>query len=319
MNATGTPRGATRTEQHTPTQEGRMSSTSRNFATAFASAALACVALAPGALAAQETKPALDHEDTYRWNSIGGRTISADGEWLAYVAAAMGRGSHARRRAQRRARPSGASAVATPPSHGIRATWPSGCRRCRRSSILSRLEGKQGDDLPGDSLAVVTLAAAFGAEGDDAGVTRAGPIESFQVPEDGGAFVAYLLSEDPEAEEDEDEDAEPEAEEGEEEAEEEEGEERSAEYEKRHEKEDGTPLVLMNLDTGSEYTFADVVAYEVADSGTGVAYATSTEDEGGDGVHLVDPASGESVEVPLRRRPLRASSPSMNPASGSPS
>ena len=39
------------------------------------------------------------------------------------------------------------------------------------------------------------------------------------------------------------------------------------------------------------------MAYEVADSGTGVAYVTSTEDEGGDGVHLVDPASGEGVEV----------------------
>ena len=55
-----------------------MSSTSRNFATALASVALACVALAPGALAAQETKPALDHEDTYRWNSIGGRAFTAE-------------------------------------------------------------------------------------------------------------------------------------------------------------------------------------------------------------------------------------------------
>ena len=273
-----------------------MSSTSRNFATALASVALACVALAPGALAAQETKPALDHEDTYRWNSIGGRTISADGEWLAYVlqpwdgdptlVIARADGS-----AERRFR--GSSPSFTPDSRHLAFRVPP-----LQAVVDSlRLEGERGDDLPGDSLAVVTLAAAFGAEGDDAGVTRAGPIESFRIPEDGGAFVAYLLSEDPEAEEDEDEDAEPEAEEGEEEAEEEEGEERSAEYEKRHEKEDGTPLVVMNLDTGSEHTFADVVAYEVADSGTGVAYVTSTEDEGGDGVHLVDPASGESMEV----------------------
>ncbi|WP_425153291.1 prolyl oligopeptidase family serine peptidase [Candidatus Palauibacter sp.] len=276
-----------------------MSSTSRNFATALASIALACVALAPGALTAQETKPALDHEDTYRWNSIGGRTISADGEWLAYVlqpwdgdptlVIARTDGSAERRfRGSRPAftRDSRHLAFRVPPLQAV------------VDSL--RLEGERGDDLPGDSLAVVTLAAAFGAEGDDAGVMRAGPIESFQIPEDGGAFVAYLLSEDPEAEEDEGEDAEPEAEEGEEEAEEEEGEEeeeRSAGYEKRHEKEDGTPLVLMNLETGSEHTFADVVAYEVADSGTGVAYVASTEDEGGDGVHLVDPASGEGVEV----------------------
>ena len=290
---------ATRLPKRTLKQEGRVSSTSRNFATALASVALACVALAPGALAAQETKPALDHEDTYRWNSIGGRTISADGEWLAYVlqpwdgdptlVITRTDGSAERRfrgRGPSFTRDSRHMAFRVPPVQAV------------VDSL--RLEGKQGDDLPGDSLAVVTLAAAFGAQDDDTGVTRAGPIESFQVPEDGGAFIAYLLSENPEAEDEEDEDAEPEAEEGEEEAEEEEGEEeeeRSAEYEKRHEKDDGTPLVLMNLDSGGEYTFADVVAYEVADSGTGVAYVTSTEDEGGDGVHLVDPASGEGVEV----------------------
>ncbi|WP_419160932.1 prolyl oligopeptidase family serine peptidase [Candidatus Palauibacter sp.] len=266
-----------------------MSSTSRTFMAASV-AALAAFALAPGWLAAQETKPALDHEDTYRWNSIGGRTISADGAWLAYVlqpwdgdptlVIARTDGS-----AERRFR--GRSPAFTRDSRHL------AFRVTPVQAVVDslRLEGEQGDDIPGDSLAVVTLAEAFGAEDDDAGVTRAGPIESFRVPEDGGAFVAYLLSENPEEEDEEEEDAEPEAEEGEEE------EERSAEYEKRHEKDDGTPLVLLNPDSGSEHSFADVVTYEVADSGTGVAYVTSTEDEGGDGVHLVDPASGESMEI----------------------
>ena len=285
-----------------------MSSTSRTRAVASAFVALAGLGLAglwlaPSGLAAQETKPALDHEDTYRWNSIGGRTISADGEWLAYVLTPWDGdptlvitrtdGSAERRfrgRSPSFTRDSRHLAFRVPPVKAI------------VDSL--RLEGTRGGDLPGDSLAVVMLAEAFAGGGDDAGVTRAGPIDSFQVPEDGGAFVAYLLSENPE-EEGEDEEqteaaAEEEGEEEAEEAEEEEGEEeeeRSAEYEKRHEKEDGTPLVLLNLDSGAEHTFADVVSYEVADAGTGVAYVTSTEEEGGDGIYLVDPATGESVEV----------------------
>ena len=55
--------------------------------------------------------------------------------------------------------------------------------------------------------------------------------------------------------------------------------------------------MLLNLETGAEHTWADVVSYTVADGGNGLAYVTSTEDEGGDGIHLVDLASGESLEV----------------------
>ena len=276
-------------------------------ASALAALTLVLIALpglgfAPGGLAAQETKPALDHADTHRWNSIGGRTISADGAWLAYVLQPW----------------DGDPTLVITRTDGsaelqFRGRSPSFTRDSRHLAFRVppvqavvdslRREGTRGNDLPGDSLAVVALAEAFAGEGDDAGVRRAGPIESFQVPEDGGAFVAYLLSENPEEEgtdTDEEEEAEAEEEEAveEEEAEgEEEEEERSAEYEKRHEKDDGTPLVLLNLDTGAEHTYADVVDYEVAEAGTGVAFVTSTEDEGGDGIHLADPASGESVEV----------------------
>ena len=288
-----------------------MSSTSRTravapgrIALAFVSLAglgLAGLGLAPRALAAQETKPALDHEDTYRWNSIGGRTLSADGAWLAYVlqpwdgdptlVVARTDGSGERRfrgRGPRFTRDSRYVAFRVPPVQAV------------VDSL--RREGKRGDDLPGDSLAVVTLAEAFAAgAGEDAGVRRAGPIESFRVPEDGGAFVAYHLSENPEEEEGEgaEEPGEEAAEEGEEEAGEgeEEEEERSAEYEKRHEKEDGTPLVVLNIETGAEHTYGDVVSYTVADAGTGLAYVASTEDEGGDGIYLVDPESGDRAAV----------------------
>ena len=159
--------------------------------------------LAPAALAAQQVKPGLDHEDTYRWNSIGGRTISADGAWLAYIltpwdgdptlVVLRSDGSAERRfrgRSPSFTRDSRHLAFRVPP---VKAVVDS-----------LRLEGKRGDDLPGDSLAVVNLAEAFAdGAGDDGGVRRAGPIDSFRVPPDGGAFVAYLLSENPEEEEEE--------------------------------------------------------------------------------------------------------------------
>ncbi len=249
--------------------------------------------LGSGRLAAQEIKPALDHVDTYRWNAIRGRQLSADGAWLAYViepwdadptlVIARTDGS-----AERRFR--GRSPSFTRDSRHLAFRIPP----LKVVVDSMKLEGKSGDDLPGDSLAVVTLAAVTGGD-ETAGVFRAGPIESFAVPEDGGSFVVYLLSGNPE--DDEDEEASPgdptvaaEEEEGEED-------EQSAEYKLRHEKEDGTPLVMRDLESGTEHTFANVVTFDVADSGSGLAYVTSTEADGDDGIYWVDAATGVSTEV----------------------
>ena len=252
-------------------------------------------------------KRALDHEDGYQWNSIRAQMLSANGSWLAYVlepwdgdptlVIARSDGSEEYRfhgRAPAFTRDSRHIAFEVPPVQAI------------VDSL--RLEGKNGDDLPGDSLAVITLDALSASAGEDGSVRRViGPIESFAVPRGGGTFVAYLLSENPEDEEEEGEEdpeggevAEEEGAEGEEEGEAEEAEEekeRSAEYEKRHKKEEGTPLGLLDLSTGEERVYADVAAYEVARPGNALAYATSTEDEGGDGVYWVDPVSGEAVEL----------------------
>ena len=164
-----------------------------------------------------------------------------------------------------------------------------------------RREGKSGGELPGDSLGVVSLAALEASPDGAAAAFTAGPIESFQVPEDGGSWIAYHLSEDPAAAEDgaagsetEGRGAEPGGRgAGEEEA----AEKRSPEVEKRHEKEAGTPLVLRHLDTGEEFSFPHAVSYRVGDQGTSLAYAASTDDEGGDGVYWVDAATGAATAV----------------------
>ena len=277
---------------------------SRPSATAWALTA-AAVALSVGAPAlgqAPDPRPALDHEDTYRWNTVRSPRISADGAWAAWVVEPWDGDpelvvSRTDGTASKRVR--GRGPVFTRDSRHVAYTVPP-----PRSEVDAlRREGKSGDELPGDSLGVLSLAAIEASpDGAEAEFT-AGPIESFQVPEDGGSWIAYHLAEDPTEAEEEDagsEGAGGGAESGGEEAgeeEEEAAENRSPEYEKRHQKDAGTPLVLRHLDTGEEFTFPDAVSYRVADRGTSLAYAASTDEEGGDGLYWVDAASGAAAAV----------------------
>ena len=251
----------------------------------------------PALAQAPDAKPALDHEDTYRWNTVRSPRISADGAWAAWVVEPWDGDpelvvSRTDGTASRRVR--GRGPVFTRDSRHVAYTVPPP----QAEVDALRREGKSGDELPGDSLGVLSLAAlAASPDGAEAEFT-AGPIESFRVPEDGGSWIAYHLSEDP-AEAGDGEAGETEGGEegagGEEAGEAEE--EGSPEYEKRHEKDAGTPLVLRRLDTGEEFSFPDAVSYRVADSGTALAYAASTDEEGGDGVHWIDAATGTATPV----------------------
>ncbi len=277
-------------------RRGRMAWACAAALAATLAAGLPVLAQAPGA------RSVLDHEDTYRWNTIRNPRISADGGWAAWVVepwdgdpvlvVSRTDGSSSKRLRGRDpvfTRDSRHVAYRVPPPQA-------------EVDALGR-EGKSGDELPGDTLGVLSL-AALEASPDGAGAEfSAGPIESFQVPEDGGSWIAYRLSEDPAKAEDGDAGSETEAgeaESGGEEAgeEEEEAEEkRSPEYEKRHEKEAGTPLVLRHLETGEEFSFPHAVSYRVADSGTALAYAASTDEDGGDGLHWVDASTGAATAV----------------------
>ncbi len=280
-----------------------MSSTSRRRAIAAGSIVFSlALGLAPAAAVAQDPLPALDHEDTYRWNEIDWRVLSDDGRWLAYVlepwdgdptlVVTRTDGS-----LERRFRGDGARFTRDGRYLAFR------IRPLRRVVDSLKLEGKTGDDLPKDSLGVVDLAAmAAGGVDEEAGVFRAGPVESFDLPEEGGAWIAYLMAEEPE-------DAADEAKRGAEEAEAEEepaggqeapatpGEERSPEYEKRHKKEDGTRLVLRLLDSGAEHGFDHAVSYAIAEGGQALAYVASTKAEGDDGLFVVDPRTGAATEA----------------------
>lgn len=261
-------------------------------ATAMLVAGLPAVVLAQ----TDGAKRALDHDDTYRWNALRSPRISADGRWAAWVVEPWDGDpelvvSKTDGSASKRVR--GRGPVFTRDSRHLAYRVPP---RQAEVDALTR-DGKSGDELPGDLVGVLSLAAVEASSDDPGAEFTAGPIESFQVPEDRGAWIAYHLSEDPAADEADEETGGEEAGASAGGAEEEEAERRSPEYEKRHEKEDGTPLVLRRLDTGEEFAFPDAVSYQVADSGTALAYAASTDEEGGDGIHWVDAATGAATAV----------------------
>ena len=250
----------------------------RPFAFALTLTLLAVAAASP-AFAQQR---ALDHDDALRWNRITGSALSPNGAWLVYVLVAMEGDPVLALKAAR----AGAGEVTF---RGTRPAFTSDSRFVVYSippveAVVDSLrrEGKRGDDLPDDSLGVITV---DGGEG-----RTIGAVENFRVAGE-GSWVAYTPVEDEEEEEGEGAPKrkaaeEPEAEPEPEPEPEEEGEGEEEEEEK--EKDEGSPLILLNLATGEEMRYEKVTAYFFADEAAVLTYATSARDGEGDGVFVVN-------------------------------
>ncbi len=243
---------------------------SRRAAVAASALFLLFAASAPRAWG--QGKP-LEHRDAFAWKSIGGEALSPDGEWLAFVLSAMDGDPVLK---VRRAREGaavlsvrGESPVFTSDSRFVvyEAPVPEAV-----TDSLER-EGVDADDLPADSLGIVSL--------DDDGLRArtVAAIESHEVAREGG-WVAYVPVEEDEESADERgaESPAPGAE--------------TEEEERDAEKEAGSPLVLRNVATGAETRYEDVVEYVFAEEAAVLAFSTSTEDGSGDGVHVVDLRDG---------------------------
>ena len=238
--------------------------------------------------AQQEEKKPLDHDAYDIWNSIGSRELSSDGRWIVYtVVPGKGDGTLLVKEVN-----GDGEAVLTVE----RGSDPAMTADSRflvftiepMQSVVDSLEaeGKRGDDLPDDSLGVVDLSALSGSAPE---IVKAAGVRSWQLPEDEGAYLAYLLEEAPEPEETE----EPE-EEREPAPEEEAGEE---EEEEERDKEEGRPLVFRNLVSGEESRFEDVTAYAFSEEGAWLVYTASNEDGTADGIYSLGTDSGEAEGI----------------------
>lgn len=268
----------------------------------FVPAALAVVTLgvlvSPAGLVAQPKsglKP-LDHSVYEIWRDLTGQRVSPDGRWALYsLTKEVGDGSFHVRSTDGETTydfDRGAGGVFTYDSaHALFRIKPP-----HEDTRAARRAKKKPDDMPKDALGVLNLAA-----GDLTTIER---IKSFKTPAKAGGWAAVLLEKPlpaPKSEADKA-DAKPAGESAEKPAEkpaETKPEPAGADGEKTKKKKDrkeGAPLLLINLATGAQRTFDNVLDYAFNDAGTTLAFVVSTKSGAGesDGVHtlgLADPAA----------------------------
>ena len=241
---------------------------------ARAAALAVSLAVAPVAPPVAAQQRPLDHDDVLHWQAVGNPSLSPDGSWLTFVLSAMEGDPSLTVRAAREDSPPlttrGTDPDFTADSRYLVYRVPPA------EAVVDSLkrEGRKGDDLPNDSLAVVDLQAVFGdGEPRADAVLVVGPIKGHKVAAE-GSWVAYEPAED--EPEDEDDAGDQDAAEGEEPA-----------PDRDKDKQEGAPLVLMDLTTGAETRYEHVVHYHFADEAPVLAIATSTKDGRGDGVFVV--------------------------------
>ncbi len=252
-----------------------------------ASTAVAALVLLVGAvLPGFAQQRGLDHDDVLQWKIVDDPSLSPDGEWLAFVLTPMEGDPALTLKAA-----DGDGAALT-----VRGTGPTFTSDSRHlvyavpapeSEVDAlRLEGKQDEELPKNALAVADIAAVFvDREARLTGIRDLGPVESYEVADEGG-WVAYVPAEEEGADETEESEAEPAA--GEPARQSEAGESGTeAEGDSDDDKEDGSTLALLNLATGDETRYALVADYEFAEEASVLAFTTSTRDGSGDGAYVV--------------------------------
>ncbi len=231
------------------------------------------------AMAAEAQRP-LDHDDVLTWNTIANASLSPDGRWLAFVLTAMeGDPVVTIRAAQADAEAMtfrGSNPVFTSDSRFVVYRVPP------VEAVVDSLrrEGKRGDDLPPDSLAVADLETLFGAGGAPRIV---GAVTGHKVASE-GRWVAYVPVDDEgddadDQEEDPEEEAEPEPAGAIGDPDDEDAEDKD--------KEDGSPLIVLDLASGAEVAYEKVTDYFFAEEAATLAFATSSEDGEGDGVYVM--------------------------------
>ncbi|WP_438479819.1 prolyl oligopeptidase family serine peptidase [Oleiharenicola lentus] len=252
------------------------------------------------AFAGEPAKRPLTHADYDSWKSIAASTLTRDGKWLAYSYMPQeGDGEIVLRELATQKELRVAIGALPPAPTGPSEENPERPNLRREATITFTGDGKfavatafpnladtlaakrakkKADDLPKEGLVVVNLASGE--------TTRVANVKNFQVPAKGSAWLAYLKNPAPEkpagkpAESPAKTDvtAKPEA----------------TPAKKDKDKKNGSDLVLRNLASGTDRTFANVLEYSFARDGRTLVFTVSTKDGATDGVFAVTP--GDAAE-----------------------
>ncbi len=243
-------------------------------------------------------KRALTHQDYDAWRSIQGQQVSRDGKFVAYallpqdgdgeiVVRDLAKGEWRAPRGWRQPQPppdfsdpAAAQTFLATMSRIARPVFTADSRfvlftvEPNKADVLkARKEKKKPEEMPKNALGIMDLS--------NGQVTRVERVKSFQVPEDGAGYVAYLLEAKPEPKPEGAAPATPPANPT--------PAARTARNSKK--KEYGTDLVLRNLATGAERTLADALDYSFSKDARTLVYAVSSKKEETNGVYTVTPGN----------------------------
>ena len=243
-------------------------------------------------------KRALTHQDYDGWRTIQGQQISRDGKFIAYallpqdgdgevVARDLAKGGEWRGPRGWRpplpppdfSDPAAAQNFIAQMNRVVRPQFTADSRFAlftiepNKADVLkARKEKKKPEEMPKNALGIMDLA--------NGQVTRIERIKSFQVPEDGAGYVAYLLEAKPEEKKPDAAPATPPA-----------APQPARAGRNSRKKEYGTDLVLRNLATGAERTFADTLDYSLSKDARTLVFTVSSKKEEANGVFVATPGN----------------------------
>jgi dipeptidyl aminopeptidase/acylaminoacyl peptidase len=261
-------------------------------------------------LAAQSSKPALDHDAYDVWRAVQGERISPDGAWIgfAYTLRLGDSELHVMR-------VDGGAEHVVPRGTGLRFTddsrWAVFTIEPATDSVrAARLAEARPADLPKDTLGILDLQSGA--------ITKVARVRSFRLPDEASGWVAYVLEDEPEGDaESEEESEEPGAEptrEPEVEPEPQVEEEEEIDESPDHDKPTGHRLVVRRLDPGMAEAgdeglppgaglFEDVSSYAFAPDAGHLFFLTASEEGDHDGAWAVELDALGTDETP-EARPL---------------
>ena len=242
---------------------------------------LTLVLFATGASAQTTARKALDHSDYDIWKRIVGEALSADGRAALYGLESDGGDPVLM------VHPLTAGAEPLSIERGQNGAFSYDGRfvvfRLKPSKqALDEAKKKRAGpaDMQRDSLGILDLRTGA--------ITRIANVRDFKLPEKAGGWLAYQLTQERDsarAAQDSARAAGGQPAQGGEE-------DRPRQRERR--KEAGTPLVVRNLESGEERRIEHVRLYTFSRDGARLAYTVSTRDGEGDGVYVLDLASGQT-------------------------
>ena len=249
--------------------------------------------LAAAAGAAAGTKKALTYDAYDGWRSIQGAQLSRDGQWLVYTLAPQdGDGElvalNLRTNKEFRSARGRGAVITADGKFVVFAVAP-----LKADVDKAKKDKKKPEEQPKSGLGIMDLATGR--------VTTVDRVKSFKVPEESGAFIAYLLEpplKKPDEKKDEAKKEEVKKEEVKKEPEAKPGEEKKEEPKKEEKKkEPGSDLVVRDLATGKETKVAEVADYVWNKPGTWLAYGVSSKTPENDGAYAWEAATGKIVAL----------------------